>query len=225
MIGPSGGGGFVPLYTLLWAATLFLVAVAGLVAWRRWARGDRMRRGPVMNRTVRGLGVLAAVCFVGYWFANADRRELEVAFDDVVETIGADEADSFTEGRIDDSRVLCRESGSSISALNRSALFEHADGESGALGVPRAAVAELEEFGVRLESDGWTVRRFLGEAEARLWARRDGVFALLVLRPSRSARFSLSVTTEGCLGRNYLPLSETGEELEPDFFEVDVFEP
>lgn len=221
MIGPSGGGGFIPLYTLLWMATLCCLGIAGIVAARRMNKGDWMRRGPVMNRTVRFFGVLAAVCFVGYWFANADRRHIEAAFDDVVEVVDVDNGGGT---QAINARGLCPAPVTDGPMLLMATQVEHALGEIGEIGVPRAAVAELEQFGVRLEADGWSIRRFVGEDEVRLWGQRDGSFVLFWLQPSPSSRYSLSVTTAGCLGRGFLPLDDSGG-LQDNVEEVAAFAP
>jgi len=220
MIGPSGGGGFIPLYTLLWLATLCCLAIAGIVAARRKNKGDWMRRGPVMNRTVRLFGVLAAICFVGYWFANVDRRHLEGVYDDVVESLDEDRA--VSDRSIESSFFQCRETGAIESMLSKQTTIDLPEGaRQNGVGISDVALAELEVFGARLDDEGWSIRRFASEAEPRLWGERDDAFFVVALRPTD---FAVVVTTTRCLGANFVPLESSGGLLRSDVEEVDTFD-
>ena len=107
VIGPSGGTGIPDLHVVLWVATWCVLGLAGVVVVWRWVRGRR----PVMGRSVRVLGVVAAVVFGWYLVDTTDRRLVRADFDDLADAMELNAFAGYRGGGLDESRFTCVSTG------------------------------------------------------------------------------------------------------------------
>lgn len=175
-----------------------------------------------MNRTVRGLGVVAAVSFAGYWWASDDVRQVEAAYDDVVDMLGIDDNPGYGGRFTDDPRAACRRTREQVPLLTSRTSFGRLSPPSESDEMPAEVYPVWEAFAQRAETDGWAVRRFVAEGELRLVARRGDV-TFSVTSFQRGKHF-LVVTRDECRGENMVPMDVADGPLRDGFSEVDVFE-
>lgn len=211
MIGPAGGNGFPNLHIILFVATLVVLSLAGFVVLLRLAR----RRRPVMGRSVRVLGVLAAVVFAWYLVDTADRREVRAAFNEVAESLELETYPGYSySGRVEEN--TCRATGGREPAVTTA-------GRAGRRAVAATHYEIFEALALTAEADGWEVRRVVS-SRGTLWVngeRGDVAFSAQIGETNQT--FLVTVTTNDCRRFDWSDLRD-----DPSYgsrTEVDVFEP
>ncbi len=218
MIGPSGGTGIPDLHFVLWVATWCVLGLAGVVIVWRWVRGRR----PVMGRSVRVLGVVAAVVFGWYLVDTTDRRLVQGDFDDLADAMELHTVPGFRGGGVDESRFTCVSTGRTESMLESSGPIDRPEGVVGPSGFADEVFELFELLARRAEGDGWDVRRFVDEGNAvRIYGQR-GETGFVVGTFTTGLAF-VRVTRDECLQGNLLGRSTTHPGPQERWVEVDVF--